>query len=195
MNDRVTIPIWAVCSFLVLMNTTMFNVSLPSVIASLHIDASLGSWIVSGYSIVFALSTIIFSRLSDSLPIRRLLTIGLCILGVSSVIGYMADSFLLVLVARLLQACGAGAVPALGMVLASRFVPTERRGRAISIIASGSILAFGLGPVIGVRSHRSWGITACFSSFASSFCSSLSYGAFSPRRLRKSCISTSLERS
>lgn len=149
MNDRVTIPIWAVCSFLVLMNTTMFNVSLPSVIASLHIDASLGSWIVSGYSIVFALSTIIFSRLSDSLPIRRLLTIGLCILGVSSIIGYMADSFLLVLVARLLQACGAGAVPALGMVLSSRFVPTERRGRAISIIASGSILAFGLGPVIG----------------------------------------------
>lgn len=149
MNDRITIPIWAIGSFLVLMNTTMFNVSLPSIITALHIDAGLGSWIVSGYSIVFALSTIIFSRLSDSLPIRSLLTTGLSILGVSSIIGYMADSFFLILLARLLQACGAGAVPGLGMILASRYIPAERRGRAITVLASGSILAFGLGPVIG----------------------------------------------
>ncbi len=149
MNDRVTIPIWAIGSFLVLMNTTMFNVSLPSIITALQIDAGLGSWIVSGYSIVFALSTIIFSRLSDSLPIRKLLTVGLSILGASSIIGYMADSFAVILLARLLQACGAGAVPGLGMILASRYVPVERRGKAITILASGSILAFGLGPVIG----------------------------------------------
>lgn len=149
MNDRITIPIWAIGSFLVLMNTTMFNVSLPSIITTLQIDAGLGSWIVSGYSIVFALSTIIFSRLSDSLPIRNLLTIGLSILGASSIIGYVADSFSLILLARLLQASGAGAVPGLGMILASRYIPVERRGRAITVLASGSILAFGLGPVIG----------------------------------------------
>lgn len=149
MNDRITIPTWSIGSFLVVMNTTMFNVSLPSIIQELHITAGLASWIVSGYSIVFALSTIIFSRLSDSIPIRKLLSIGLSILGASSIIGYLANSFEVILSARLLQGCGAGAMPGLGMVLASRYVPFERRGRAISMMATGSALAFGLGPVIG----------------------------------------------
>lgn len=149
MNDRITIPIWSIGSFLVVMNTTMFNVSLPNIMTDLGITAGPGSWIVSGYSVVFALSTIIFSRLSDSIPIRKLLVIGLGLLGISSVIGYLANRFEVILFARLLQACGAGAMPGLGMVLASRYVPLERRGRAISTMASGSALAFGLGPVIG----------------------------------------------
>jgi DHA2 family metal-tetracycline-proton antiporter-like MFS transporter len=149
MKDKVVIPVWTIGTFLVVMNTTMFNVSIPNIIDQLHITAGLASWIVSGYSIGFALSTIIFSRLSDFIPIRKLLAIGLSILGISSVLGFFADSFSIVLAGRLLQSCGAGAMPGLGMVLASRYVPFERRGRAISMIASGSALAFGLGPVVG----------------------------------------------
>ncbi|WP_036747093.1 MFS transporter [Paenibacillus sp. UNC451MF] len=149
MNDKITIPVWALGNFIVVMNTTMFNVSLPDIIEQLHITAGQGSWIVSGYSIVFALSTIIFSRLSDFIPIRKLWSIGISLLVIGSIIGLFADNFGLVLFARLFQASGAGATPGLGMVLASRYVPYERRGRAISMIASGSALAFGLGPVIG----------------------------------------------
>lgn len=149
MKDKVVIPIWTMGIFLVVMNTTMFNVSLPSIIEQMHITAGLASWIVSGYSIGFALSTIIFSRLSDFIPIRKLLAIGLFLLGTSSIVGFFSQSFEMLLAARLLQSCGAGSMPGLGMVLASRYVPFERRGRAISMIASGSALAFGLGPVIG----------------------------------------------
>ncbi|NOU97720.1 MFS transporter [Paenibacillus sp. LMG 31456] len=149
MKDNVVIPVWSIGTFLVVMNTTMFNVSLPEIMAQLHISAGFASWIVSGYSIGFALSTIIFSRLSDFIPIRKLLAIGLSCLGVSSVIGFMAQGFDMLLTARLLQSCGAGAMPGLGMVLASRYVPFERRGRAITMIASGSALAFGVGPVAG----------------------------------------------
>lgn len=149
MNDKVAIPVWAIASFLMIMNTTMFNVSLPSILQELGITPALGSWIVSGYSIVFALASVTFGRLSDFVPIRRLLTIGLVLLGVSSLIGYAAHSFGLLLTARLLQACGAGSVPALGVVLASRFVPFERRGRALTMIASGTALGYGVGPILG----------------------------------------------
>lgn len=158
MNDKITIPVWAIGTFLVVMNTTMFNVALPDVIEQLHITAGQGSWIVSGYSIVFALSTIIFSRLSDFIPIRKLWLIGVTLLMLASVVGFFSDSFGLVLFARLFQASGAGATPGLGMVLASRYVPYERRGRAITMIASGSALAFGLGPVIGgaITQYLGW---------------------------------------
>jgi MFS transporter, DHA2 family, metal-tetracycline-proton antiporter len=143
------IPLWSLTVWLVVMNTTMFNVALPSVISEFALSPTAGSWIVSGYSIVFALSTITFSRLSDFIPISKLLLTGITILGIASITGFFADSFPFVLISRVLQAMGAGAVPGLGMVLATRYIPISRRGRAMSFISSAASLGFGLGPVIG----------------------------------------------
>lgn len=150
--------IWSFIVWLVVMNTTMFNVALPSVLTDLSLTSSTASWIVSGYSIVFAIATLTFSRLSDYIPISRLLLIGLSILGVASVIGFFANSYPLLLTTRVLQAAGAGAVPGLAMVLAGRYIPINRRGKAMALIASASSLGFGLGPVIGgaITQYLGW---------------------------------------
>lgn len=149
MNDRVVMPIWMFGIFIVIMNTTMFNVSIPSIIKTLDITADLGSWIISSYSIGYALSTMIYSRLSDSIPLRRLLMVGLTILGLSSIIGIFARDFNTLLTVRILQSAGAGTMSGLGIVMASRYIPYNRRGRAITMISTGSAMAFGLGPIMG----------------------------------------------
>jgi DHA2 family metal-tetracycline-proton antiporter-like MFS transporter len=149
MNDKVVMPVWTFGIFIVLMNTTMFNVSIPSIIRDIDVSASLGSWIISSYSIGYALSTMVYSRLSDVLPIRRLLTVGLVILGLASVFGIFATSFQALLFARIAQSAGAGVTAGLGLVIASRYIPYERRGRAISMISAGAAMAFGLGPIVG----------------------------------------------
>ncbi|SFA91023.1 MULTISPECIES: MFS transporter [unclassified Bacillus (in: firmicutes)] len=148
-DENKIVLIWSFTVWLVVMNTTMFNVALPSVLEDLSLTSGAASWIVSGYSIVFAISTLTFSRLSDYLPISRLLYIGITILSVASLIGFFSDDFYLLLISRILQAAGAGAVPGLAMVLASRYIPVSRRGKAMSFIASAASLGFGLGPVIG----------------------------------------------
>ncbi|WP_232058163.1 MFS transporter [Cohnella abietis] len=142
-------PVWTFGLFIVLMNTTMFNVSIPSIIGDIGISASLGSWIISSYSIGYALSTMIYSRLSDVLSIRRLLSVGLVILGLASVFGVFVENFQALLAARIAQSAGAGVTAGLGLVIASRYIPYERRGRAISMISAGSATAFGLGPIVG----------------------------------------------
>lgn len=142
-------PLWTFGLFIVVMNTTMFNVSIPSIIRDLNISADLGSWVISSYSIGYALSTVIYSRLSDTVSIRRLLTVGLMVLGLSSILGLFAHDFDMLLTARILQSAGSGAMAGLGLVLASRYIPIERRGRAIAMISAGSAMAFGLGPIVG----------------------------------------------
>ncbi|OCT11268.1 MFS transporter [Paenibacillus pectinilyticus] len=149
MNDKIVMPVWTIGLFIVVMNTTMFNVSLPSIIQDLNITADLGSWVISSYSIGYALSTVIYSRLSDVVPIRKLLTVGLIVLGLSSVFGLFAHEFHTLLLARILQSAGAGVMAGLGLVLASRYIPIERRGSAIAMISAGSAMAFGLGPIVG----------------------------------------------
>jgi DHA2 family metal-tetracycline-proton antiporter-like MFS transporter len=143
------IPLWGVMVWVVLMNTSMFNIVLPSVIADLQVTPVIGSWIITGYSVVLAVATITYSRLADFIPIRRLLVFGMSLFGLASIIGYFAHHFSILLLARLLQAAGAGASQALGMVVAARYIPLARRGRAMSWIAIGASMAFCLGPVIG----------------------------------------------
>lgn len=149
MNDKIVMPVWTFGLFIVVMNTTMFNVSIPDIIRDLGISTDIGSWIISSYSIGYALSTVIYSRLSDTLPVRRLLAVGLTLLGLSSIFGIFAREFHVLLSARILQSAGAGVMAGLGLVLASRYVPYERRGRAIAMISAGSAMAFGLGPIVG----------------------------------------------
>ncbi|WP_028399600.1 MFS transporter [Ectobacillus panaciterrae] len=149
LQENKIVLLWSVTVWLVVMNTTMFNVALPSILDDFQLSSSTASWIVSGYSIVFAIATLTYSRLSDFIPIRRLLTIGITILGVASIIGLFATQFDLLLASRLLQAAGAGAVPGLAMVLAGKYIPESRRGKAMSLISSAASLGFGLGPVIG----------------------------------------------
>ncbi|MFD2615602.1 MFS transporter [Paenibacillus gansuensis] len=134
---------------LVIMNTMMFNLALPKVAEQFSLSPSTVSWIVTGYSIVFAMSSITFSRLSDFVPIRTLFTAALVSVGTGSLLGMFSEGFGLLLAARLIQAAGAGAIPALGIVLLTRYIPQSRRGRSMSIILSASSLGLGLGPVIG----------------------------------------------
>jgi len=143
------IPLLGLALVLIIMNTMMFNLALPSISNSFGITAATASWIVTGYSIVFAISSITYSRLADFLPIRRLVVIGLLSLGLSAVAGLFAQSFLPLLIIRILQASGAGAIPALSLVLISRYIPIERRGRAMAAIMSAASLGLGLGPVTG----------------------------------------------
>lgn len=158
MNDKIVLPVWTIGLFIVVMNTTMFNVSIPSIIQDLHITADLGSWVISSYSIGYALSTVIYSRLTDTVPIRKLLMVGLLVLGISSILGIFARDFHILLLARILQSAGAGVMAGLGLVLASRYVPLERRGSAIAMISAGSAMAFGLGPIVGglISEYLGW---------------------------------------
>jgi DHA2 family metal-tetracycline-proton antiporter-like MFS transporter len=157
-KESLIIPFWSLTIMLVVMNTTMFNVSLPRVAADFSLSPTTASWIVTGYSIMFAIASITYSRLSDFLPIRLLLIIGLTFLGVSSLIGMFSHQFVPLLLARLLQAAGAASAPGLGIVLVTRYIPLERRGKAMSTIISAASLGFGLGPVIGgtITQYLGW---------------------------------------
>lgn len=50
----------------------------------------------------------------------------------------------------------------LGMVVASRYIPYQRRGAAITMISTGSAMAFGFGPIIGGVVSEYFGFNGLF---------------------------------
>jgi len=103
-KEHIVIPLIAIAVVLVVMNTMMFNLSLPQITKELALSTKVSAWTITGYSIVFAISSLTYSRLSDFLPIRLLIIIGVTSLGSASILGFFSNSFIMLLSARLIQA-------------------------------------------------------------------------------------------
>ncbi|MGO4272800.1 MFS transporter, partial [Paenibacillus sp. TAF58] len=104
MKEGVITLLLGITIVLVIMNTMMFNLALPAVSKDFHLSASSTSWIVTGYSIVFAMASITYSRLADFIPIRRLFIIGILFLSLAAIAGLFSHNFIMLLIVRILQA-------------------------------------------------------------------------------------------
>ncbi|OMF64219.1 MFS transporter [Paenibacillus sp. FSL R5-0766] len=140
------------------MNGTMFNVVLPVISKEFQLTASQVTWIVSGYLIVYAIGTVTYGKLTDKFSIKSLITFGLLLLTVGSLVGVVATQYWMIIVARILQAAGAAVIPALAMIIPVRFFSPEKRGRALGTSAIGTALGAALGPIIAgfVSSALNW---------------------------------------
>lgn len=143
--------ILSLCSMILfsVMNGTMFNVTLPKIAEDYGLSPSEVSWVVVGYGTIFAIGSVTYGKLADLFPVRKLIMIGLSLFSVGSILGFFSSTYALTILARLIQASGAAAIPALAMIVATKYFPPERRGYALGMIASTVAFGTGIGPIIG----------------------------------------------
>ncbi len=136
--------------FFAVLNESVFNVSTPSIAKQFGLDASGVSWVVTIFFIVFGMGMVIFGKLSDMYSIKKLITIGIILYSLGSILGFVLQSWYpAVIISRAIQGAGGSAIPALIFVMVARFFTAEERGRMFGIITSTASFAIGIGPVLG----------------------------------------------
>lgn len=130
------------------MNTTMFNVALPSIGEKFSLSPSQTGWIVTSYLIIYAVGSAIYGKLADQYKLKNLITIGIILTAVGSLIGFLSLNFSTLVIARVMQAAGASVLPASAMIIPTRYFAMETRGRAIGITSAGLTLGIAVGPII-----------------------------------------------
>ena len=140
------------------MNGTMFNVALPEIGREFNLVPSQVSWIMTSYMVVYAIGSIVMGKLADKYRLKDLLTYGLIIFGLGSMIGLFATEFWLIILGRVIQAAGASVLPATAMIIPIRYFAPEKRGRALGTSAVGLALGNALGPVAAglITSFGNW---------------------------------------
>ncbi|MPZ71905.1 MAG: MFS transporter [Nitriliruptorales bacterium] len=134
---------------LTVVGSSAVAVALPEVAAELQLDKPGTAWIVAAFSLSFSITTAVFGRLADLQGLRRPLRIGVVLLVTGSIAAALAPNFPSIVVARLVQGAGAGAVPVLALgVLAARFEGVAR-GRALGALTAVVSIVSGSGPLIG----------------------------------------------
>lgn len=147
-SERIIAPLCFIIFFSVL-NGVMFNVAIPDIAAEYRLLPSEVSWVMTGYILIFGLGSLVYGRLSDQVPVRRLITTGLLLLNSGSLLGLVSTWYPMLIAARLVQAGGGAAIPALAMLVATRYMPEGVKGKVLGMIASTVALAAGVGPILG----------------------------------------------
>ena len=107
------------------------------------------SWVLNGYTIVFAAALVPAGRWADRIGRRRVFTIGLVTFGGGSALCGLAPGVPELIGARLVQAAGAGLMVPASLSLLLACVPPARRPAAIGTWSALGALGAALGPVIG----------------------------------------------
>lgn len=144
---------------IIVMDNTILNVAIPSLINELGATNSQLQWIVDGYTLVFAGLLLTTGSLGDRFGRKLALRMGIVIFGLGSVLSALATSPTNLVATRALMGVGGALImPSTLSILTNVFRDPKERGRAIAIWAGFSGLGVALGPVIGglLLTHFSW---------------------------------------
>ncbi len=143
---------------MIIVDATIVNVAVPSIIRELKLDSTQAEWINTTYALVFAALLITLGRLGDVFGRRRLYLVGLGLFIVASVLAGFAPTGDLLIVARVLQGVGGAMIlPSTQAILNANF---QGRDRAIAFGIWGSVIGgvAAVGPLLGgfLTTYFSW---------------------------------------
>jgi DHA2 family multidrug resistance protein len=145
-------------TFMEILDTSVANVSLPHIAGNLSATTEEATWVLTSYLVSNAIVLPVTGWLGMYFGRRRLLMMCISIFTVASVLCGMAPNLGFLIVARILQGFGGGAlIPVSQAVLLESF-PVEKRGQAMATFGMGVIVAPILGPTLGgwITDNYSW---------------------------------------
>ncbi|WP_433781705.1 MFS transporter [Actinomycetospora sp. CA-101289] len=149
-RPRTVLLITSAAAFLASLDLFIVNIAFPDIRADFPgTDLGQISWVLNGYTVVFAAFLALAGRLADRVGHRRVFLAGLAVFTVASAVCAFAPSVGLLVAARAVQALGAALVTPTSLSLLLAAYPAERRAHAVGAWASIGAIAAALGPPLG----------------------------------------------
>ncbi|MFL0251932.1 DHA2 family efflux MFS transporter permease subunit [Clostridium neuense] len=139
----------AIACFLTVLDSTIVNVSLPSMAVYFNTDTTGISWVSTAYLIAFSSLLINFSKIADIYGRKKLFLIGLILFGAASIFCGFANSLNMLIAFRILQGVGAAILTPLSIPLGIELFGKKAMGKLAVIVGMIISISAASGPVIG----------------------------------------------
>lgn len=133
-----------------MLDNSILNVALPTIGRELHASTTALQWVTGAYSVVFGGLMLAFGALADRLGRRRIMVVGLVLLGVASLAtAFVTTAEQLIAVRALMGVAAAMTTPG-SIALAFRlFADDGLRVRAMTLISTVGLVGLAIGPTTG----------------------------------------------
>ena len=145
-------------SSMAFIDSTVVNVALPALQASLNATVVGVQWVVESYGLFLGALILIGGSLGDLFGRRRMFLIGVGIFGAASIACGLASNIQQLVIARSVQGIGAAFLVPGSLSIISASFDEKTRGQAIGTWSGFTAITSALGPVLGgwLIEHASW---------------------------------------
>ncbi|WP_107949549.1 DHA2 family efflux MFS transporter permease subunit [Lysinibacillus parviboronicapiens] len=152
------IAILFIGAFVAILNETLLNVALPSIMEEFDVNATTVQWLSTGYMLINGIlipaSAFFIQRFTD----KKLFITAMLLFTLGTLLASIAPAFGVLLGARMIQASGSAIMMPLLMNVMLTAFPVEKRGTAMGMFGLVMITAPAIGPTLSgwLIEHYSW---------------------------------------
>ncbi len=146
----------ALANFVVVLDVTIANVSVPHIAGGLAISPTQGTWVITSYSVADAICVPLTGWLAARFGTVRWFVMSLIGFGIFSVACGLSRSLDALIVFRILQGLSGGPLMPLSQSLLLRVFPKNMTGTAMGLWAMTTVCAPILGPILGGTISDNW---------------------------------------
>lgn len=152
------IAILFIGGFVAFLNNTLLNIAIPTIMEEFSIAPSTVQWVTTGYMLINGIliptSAFFIQRFTN----RQLFLVAMSLFAIGTGLAIIAPSFLVVVIARMLQAAGSAMMMPLLMNVILTAFPVETRGTAMGFFGMVMFMAPAIGPTLSgwIIEQYSW---------------------------------------
>jgi len=150
--------ILALSNFMVVLDLTIANVSVPHIAGNLGISPDQGTWIITSYAVAEAICVPLTGWLAQRFGTVRLFVMSMFGFGLFSLLCGLSMTLGMLVACRIGQGLCGGPLMPMSQTLMLRVFPPHQRGRAMALWAMTTMLGPAFGPIIGgwISDNWSW---------------------------------------
>lgn len=139
-------------------NISLLNVSLPTIARYFDSNLSTVSWALVIYLIVLSGTILAFGRLADIKGVKKIFFAGFAVFTAATFLCGFSPGIYYLIFFRMIQAVGGAMISATAPVVVVNFLPKDKRGFSLGIVATLATTGIALGAVAGgiITSYAGW---------------------------------------
>ena len=145
-------------AFVALLNNTLLNIALPSIMNEFAVKPSAVQWLTTGYMLVNGIMIPASAFFVQKFTNRRLFLTAMVLFTIGTALAIFAPTFGILVAARMIQASGSAMMMPLLMNVMLVAFPIEKRGTAMGMFGLVMFTAPAIGPTLSgwIVEHYSW---------------------------------------
>lgn len=136
-------------TFMAVMDVTVVNVGLPTIMSSFHVGISSAEWVITAYMITMTIMLPSSGWLADRFGNKKFFILGIALFTLGSFLCGRASNDAFLIASRALQGIGSGIIQSLGLAIVTREFPPKQLGVALGFWAVAAAASISLGPLVG----------------------------------------------
>ena len=157
-HHKAVLHLLLISAFVVILNETIMGVAIPRLMLSFHVPATSAQWLTTAFLLTMATVIPVTGFMLQRMNTRPIFILAMSLFSLGTLAATLAPGLQILIVARVIQACGTAIMMPLLITSVMTLVPMELRGRTMGNISIVISVAPAIGPTISgiVLNYLDW---------------------------------------